>query len=244
VEVLFVNQAQDDLPEGFESCKGRSRPWGTAHALWCARHVIDGPLIVINADDFYGRDAYRTLAAALGENRHCHLAGYALGNTLSDHGGVSRGLIELDSAGWVQRVREALDLRADSSSTVQGNGSSEHVIGKLRQGEKIVVSRLDPISMNLWGFPPETLDDLGGRFERFLGNEPKPDPEFYLSQARGGIIKMERAQCSLLQTNAQWLGITFPEDHAGVVSALAELVAQAEYPGDLNGAWKAIVESR
>jgi hypothetical protein len=234
-DVRFAVQHIWDVPPDSGVHQGRERPWGTAHAVWCARNLITGPFAVCNADDFYGTHAYDVLAKALQRESQTYLVGYPLGRTLSDHGGVSRGLIRADASGEVSVVEEAVQLLAvqDSDPPIAR--------GLVRGEESVDVALGAPVSMNLWGFPPAVLDGLGRLFTEFLRATPAEEKEFYLSQAVGDLVQCGDARCHLLETDSTWLGVTFPDDRDRVASSLAESVACGDYPAPLSNAWKPLI---
>ena len=220
----------------------RTRPWGTGHAVLTAGEHIAGPFAICNADDFYGREAYTELAEAMrsrqpqkANNSQVNITerkanmsfviGYPLSATLSESGGVSRGLCEVDEAGTLLRLTEGLELRR-----VAGAGRTARVHGRDVAGRPIDVPADTPVCTNLWGFPPEILPPLRDLFARFLAADPGLDREFYLSEAMNELIATGRAHCTVLPTGALWLGVTFPGDHAGVAESLRKLVDSKVYP--------------
>ncbi|MDE2678080.1 MAG: NTP transferase domain-containing protein [Gemmatimonadota bacterium] len=223
----------------------RTRPWGTGHAVLAAADVIaDGSHFAIcNADDFYGREAYAALAHAMSSRsperakksqaniteRKANMSftiGYPLSSTLSDSGGVSRGLCEVDESGTLLRLTEGLELRR-----MAGAGrTAVRVHGRDIAGRPIDVPSDTPVCTNLWGFPPGILPPLRDLFARFLAAGPGLDREFYLSEALNALIATGRAHCKVLPTDALWLGVTFPGDHAGVAESLRKLVDSKVYP--------------
>ena len=222
----------------------RTRPWGTGHAVLTAGEHIDGPFAVCNADDFYGRGAYAALAEAMrGPSGHTHnpdckaditkcnadmtyTVGYPLEVTLSDSGGVSRGICEIDDRGALQRLTEGLGLRRDGDR-VRGRDVAERPVD---------VALQTPVCMNLWGFPPQIFPAMRDLFAAFLDDGPGPDREFFLSEAISDLIATGRARCTVLPTRERWLGVTFPADHAGVAESLRGLVDSGVYPMRLWGA--------
>ena len=217
---------------------GRTRPWGTGHAVLTAGELIDGPFAVCNADDFYGRGAYAALAKAMrgarGHTRNpdckayitrCNVnmtytIGYPLEVTLSDSGGVSRGICEIDEAGTLQRLTEGLQLRR----------AGDRVRGRDVAGRPVDVPLQTPVCMNLWGFPPQILPAMRDLFAAFLADGPGPDREFFLSEAINDLVAAGRARCTVLPTRERWLGVTFPADHAAVARSLGKLVDSGVYP--------------
>ena len=219
---------------------GRTRPWGTGFAVLTAGERVDGPFAVCNADDFYGRGAYAVLARAMRDpDPHgsdvtgasspairraspprAVTIGYPLEVTLSESGGVSRGLCEVDGEGALQRLTEGLQLRR----------KGDRVVGRDVAGRPLVVPPQTPVCTNLWGFQPGILPPLRDLFAAFLASGPGLDREFYLSEAMNDLIAARRAHCTVLPTRELWLGVTFPGDHAGVAESLLGLVDSGVYP--------------
>ena len=206
---------------------GRTRPWGTGFAVLTAGERVDGPFAVCNADDFYGRGAYAALAGAMrgarsgsaGPTPHFTI-GYPLEVTLSEGGGVSRGLCRIDESGALRRLTEGLELRR------QG----ERAVGRDVGGRPLDVPVRTPVCTNLWGFQPDILPLLRRLFSAFLAAGPGLDREFYLSEAMNDLIAAGRARCAVLPTRERWLGVTFAADHAGVSDSLRGLVDSGVYP--------------
>ncbi len=213
---------------------GRTRPWGTGHAVLAAAEQIDGTFAVCNADDFYGRGAYAALARAMGGatgapgeaamGAPCFTVGYPVGGTLSESGGVSRGICEVDGRGALQRLTEGLELRR----------AGERVVGRDVAGRPVDVGLQALVCTNLWGFQPSIVPELRALFAAFLadgpGGGPGLDREFYLSEAMNALVAAGRARCVVLPARERWLGVTFPGDHAGVAESLRGLVDSGVYP--------------
>ena len=208
---------------------GRIRPWGTGFAVLTAGEEVGGPFAVCNADDFCGRGAYAALAGAMrgaqsapaGARNTTHFTiGYPLEVTLSDSGGVSRGLCEIDESGALQRLTEGLELRRDG----------DRAVGRDVAGRPLEVPLPTPVCINLWGFQPDILPPLRDLLAAFLASAPGLDREFYLSEAMNDLIAAGRARCTVLPTRERWLGVTFPDDHAGVAESLRGLVDSGVYP--------------
>ena len=202
---------------------GRTRPWGTGHAVLTAGEHIDGPFAVCNADDFYGRGAYAALAEAMrGASGHArtYTIAYPLEVTLSGSGGVSRGICQIGEAGALQRLTEGLELRR----------VGDRVRGRDIAGRPVDVALQTPVCMNLWGFPPQILPAMRDLFAAFLADGPGPDREFFLSEVISDLIAAGRARCTVLPTRERWLGVTFPEDHPAVAGSLRGLVDSGVYP--------------
>lgn len=223
IAVDYVFQSLDRLPAGFAVPAGREKPWGTGHAVWCAREAVDGPFAVIGADDFFGRDAFARLADFLrgaGESNDeapaFAMVGYRLANTLSENGSVSRGVCAVDGAGFLTEVVEHTGIRPDEVGA-----------GKKYTGEEIV-------SMNCWAFTPALFTALDEQFTGFLaerGGELKS--EFYLPAAVSEQIAQGLVTVEVRPTTASWFGVTYREDRPRVQAALADLVAAGEYPARL-----------
>ncbi len=221
-----VFQSLDALPPGFTVPAGREKPWGTGHAVWCARAALSGPFAVIGADDFFGRDAFVQLAAYFSANpqsairnpQFC-MIGYRLAHTLSAHGAVARGVCTVGSDGHLVRVTERTNLRPGDVGP-----------GREFTGEETV-------SMNCWAFTPEIFPRLEKQLSAFLqekgGGGPAPKAEFYLPEAVSAQIEAGTAEVQVRPTTATWFGVTYREDKPRVQAALAELHARGEYPAEL-----------
>ena len=225
VEIVF--QSVDALLEGFVCPEGRTKPWGTNHAVLMGKEAIREPFAVINADDFYGRDGFRVLAEwlskASGENRYC-MVGYRVGNTLSESGTVSRGICCTDSQGYLTGVVERTDIaRIDGKITFTGD-----------DGRPATTDDTTPVSMNMWGFTPDYFRYSEEAFKAFLAeNIDKPKCEFYIPYVVNELIVGGKATVEVLDTTAKWFGVTYAEDRQGVVDKIRELVAAGEYPEKL-----------
>lgn len=223
VKVDYVFQSLDALPPGFAVPAGREKPWGTGHAVWCARDAVKEPFAVIGADDFFGRDAFRQLAGFLrgepaGEDAAPSFAmvGYRLSNTLSENGAVSRGVCATGGDGCLSRVTEHTGILRD----------------EVGAGKKY--SGAETVSMNCWAFTPALFTGLNEQFEAFLearGGEMKS--EFYLPEAVSEQVAQGLVTVEVRTTGASWFGVTYREDKPRVQAALAELVARGEYPAAL-----------
>jgi NDP-sugar pyrophosphorylase family protein len=230
VEVAYVFQELDALPPGFSPAPSRVKPWGTAHAIWCARDHIQTPFAAINADDFYGASAYRTLAdffdakAADRGPGEFAMVGYRLGQTLSEHGRVSRGVCEADATGHLVTVREftGIERTSEGARHTAPDGTVTHFSGR------------EIVSMNFWGLKPEVFPMLERGLEDFLRARGGEDAsEYYIPSAMTGMIEQGRATVTVLPSESQWFGVTYREDKASVVTALVRLVAVGAYPASL-----------
>jgi NDP-sugar pyrophosphorylase family protein len=227
IKTEYVDQDLTDFTNGFEIPKERTKPWGTAHAVLCAGDVIKEPFAVINADDFYGRDAFekaaKFLTAEVAPNKYC-IIGYELSKTLSENGTVSRGVCEVNAAGELMSINERTKIYRENDKIIYEENDSKHEVPENSK-----------VSMNFWGFDPSVFSFIEKLFQQFLKdsiNDPKA--EFFIPIIgdafikNGGIIK-------LIPTSAQWFGVTYKEDAATVKKDIQNLVDGGEYPYSL---WK------
>lgn len=222
VEVVF--QSIDALPEGFKAPAERVKPWGTNHAVLMGKDVIREPFLVINADDFYGRDSFavigRELSAATGRGNYC-MVGFRVGNTLSESGTVSRGVCTTDAEGYLTGVVERTDIaRRDGRICFTGD-----------DGQMETTAETTPVSMNMWGFTPDYFEYSDDYFRQFLEkNIDNPKSEFYIPSMVNELLVTSRARVKVLDTTSQWFGVTYAEDRPSVIGKIARLVAAGEYP--------------
>lgn len=228
VEVLCAYQEKADLPAGFVCPEDRAKPWGTGQALLSCKGMLNGPFTVINADDYYGKDAYQKAIAflnALGDNSTgtYGLIGFHLENTLSDNGGVTRGLCREDEDNWLQLIRETKNIvKADRGGVVHTANGPVYVAGDT------------PVSMNMWGFTPDVLEKLETRFIRFLETGlDNPKSEFLIPSEIGGMLEEGAVRVKVLHTNSHWFGMTYAEDMPGVRKAFAEMTEAGIYSNPL-----------
>jgi UTP-glucose-1-phosphate uridylyltransferase len=220
IAVDYVFQSLEALPPGWSPPPGREKPWGTGHAVWCAREAIAGNFAVINADDFYGADSFAQLARFLArpmgsQTPQFAMVGFRLAQTLSEHGSVSRGIA----------VAEGGRLRSLVEQT--GIDAAEVGSGRKYTGAEIV-------SMNCWGFTPALYPALDRQFRDFLKHRAgEPRAEFYLPAAVAAMIEAGEAVVDVLPTASSWFGITYREDQPRVKAAVADLVARGLYPAQL-----------
>jgi NDP-sugar pyrophosphorylase family protein len=221
IAVEYAFQELSSLPDGREVPSGRTKPWGTTHALLAASDIVDEPFAVINADDFYGADAYRTLAQHLRSSTPAHaLIGFPLRNTLSDFGSVSRGLCHVD-AGFLEDIVEVKQIERSRDDAVSIDVDGQR---KLLPGDSIV-------SMNMWGFTPQVFSQLRERFRHFLvlhGSDLKA--ECYLPTTINELIHLGQAQVRVLQSGGTWFGVTYREDRPGAIETLHRLIEAGYYP--------------
>ena len=227
VKVDYAFQKLTDIPEGFEIPEGREKPWGTGQALLAARTVVNEPFAVINADDFYGRSAYASLAKHLADAKPgCYsMVGYILENTLTENGTVSRGICVADENGMLKSVVERTAIRKEGDVAV------------CKTDDENVIIPLDSIaSMNCWGFTPDIFDELEAGFAEFLGekhaNELKC--EYYLPFAVCDMLNKNKCSVKVYLSEDSWYGVTYKEDKDFVVENIAKLKNEGVYPTILN----------
>ena len=224
-EVCF--QGIDNLPEGFTRNPERTKPWGTNHAVLMAKDIIKEPFMVINADDFYGKESFEVMAKFLldvngQEGKYC-MAGYRVGNTLSEHGTVSRGVCATDKMGFLTDVVERTAIENKNGHVVyQDNGVD------------VEIPFETPVSMNMWGFTPEYFAYAEEAFKAFLTeNSQELKAEFYIPTLVNDMIKSGKATCQVLDTTAKWFGVTYADDRQMVVDKIQALVDAGVYPNKL-----------
>ncbi len=226
VPVEYCYQDINDLPEPYTVPTGRTKPWGTAHATRAARKVVHEPFAVINADDFYGRDAFAKLGAFLADAKPMHFAmvGYRLALTLSENGSVARGICDVAADGSLKSVTEMTKI----VRTPEGAENRENPDAPVKLTAKELVS------MNLWGFTPELFDALEARFPEWLAvNGAKEKSEWYIPFVVDELIHEGKADCKVLPTESSWFGVTYREDKPFVMAEIKKLVDSGEYPPKL-----------
>lgn len=230
LEFVFVTQELDRIPAGFTLNPERQKPWGTAHAMLMAKDVISEPFVVINGDDFYGKESFRIAGdwcrAHEGGSSTYAIVGFELDHTLSESGGVSRGICHYDADGHLTDVVEHLGIIKDAEGVVSGDNSIS--------GEHVVLNGNDLCSMNMWCFTPDYFAKSEAIFVEFLKQYSQElKKEFYIPYAIDCMIKDGSARCDVLSTPSHWFGVTFKEDRPAVVAKFAELVEQGIYPSPL-----------
>ena len=231
--VEYAHQSLDALPRGFSVPEGRQKPWGTGHAVLCARECIDGPFAVINADDYYGVDCFRLAYEALcklqdDEKARYVMVGYQLRNTLTDNGHVSRGVCTVDGEGYLTDIHE----RTHIIKTVDGALYTEDEQTYHKLPEDALVS------MNLWGFTPSILDALAQDFAAFLSKQVPENPlkaEFYLPAVVSRLLQDQQATVQVLPSPDKWYGVTYQADKPVVKAALLRMAEEGLYPKPLWG---------
>jgi len=285
IEVAFVEQEPEkELPQGFTPPPERTKPWGTAHATLMAAPEVDTPFAVINADDFYGREAFQAMgdflrsgatasasapsaavlsatsasatsatvlsatsasaASASGASHSLYaMMGYQVGNTLSDSGGVSRGICSVNERNLLTQVVECHHIRAipcentlsESDSAFLPPSGSQQIVFETDSGNLTRVPPDTPVSMNFWGFTPDFFSHIRHQFHTFIhdhGEELKS--EFYIPTVVNHLIQTQQSSVQMLVTNALWFGVTYQEDRPFVIAQIRSLIAQGAYPETLN----------
>ena len=213
-EIVF--QSLDKIPEGYSVPEGRTKPWGTNHAVMMAKDVIKEPFCVINCDDFYNRDCFKVIGKFLselpeGSNGKYAMVGFRVANTLSDNGSVSRGVCAKDANGHLTSCVERTEIER------QADGK---VAYKDEKGEWVSIPDNTPVSMNVWGFTPEYFDYSEKLFKEFLdqpATKANPKAEYLIPWVVDKLIKSGKATCQVLDTTSKWFGVTYSADRPGTV---------------------------
>lgn len=226
VKTEYVTQEQDKYLGNFQVPEGRTKPWGTAHAVLCAREVIHEPFAVINADDFYGKDAfvkcYEFLTSEVSPKKQC-LIGYELGNTVSPHGTVSRGVCEVDEHYHLMTITERTKIYTEDGKIYYNEGDLP-----------VPLIPRTPVSMNFWGFDPSVFDFAEKEFQRFLkDNYDQPKAEFFIPLVADNYIKNNHGIIKVIPTTAKWFGVTYQEDKPVVQQSIRDLISQGVYKESL-----------
>lgn len=229
IECEVVFQSLDSLPEGFKCSEGRTKPWGTNHALLMGADVIKEPFAVINCDDFYGRNSFEVMAEYLSnlsegtENRYS-MVGFSIGNTLSESGTVSRGICQTDADNNLVSIVERTKIQR-----MDGR------VKFLDENEKwVTIDDSTPVSMNFWGFTPDYFKYSNDYFIGFLQeNMDNLKSEFFIPLLVDYLVKHSKASVKVLETNSVWFGVTYPQDRQSVVDKIQNLIELGEYPQKL-----------
>ena len=233
IEVAYAYQEIDDIPQKYrEKFAERTKPWGTGQAILCCKDVVDAPFLVINADDYYGKDAFREAYSYLtsmkdtGKMQIC-MVSFVLKNTLSDNGGVTRGLCQVDAKGMLTGIQETHNIEKDGDKAVIKTGEGTHEL-----------NADSPVSMNMWGLSLEFIKILEEGFEEFLENTPQEDlkAEYLLPTIIGGLLSEGRLSVKVLKSHDQWFGVTYKEDREAVMNAVKKLIEDGVYPSVLHSA--------
>lgn len=231
MEVEYVYQELDEVPDGFEIPAERKKPWGTAHALWCCKDVVEGPFMVINADDFYGKSGYRALFEFLNatvdvENAYA-MVSYEMENTLTENGKVTRGVCVKDKYGNLKKIDEIKELVRLGENLI---GSVENGIVYDTKKDKV------PVSMNMWGFKKDIFDKLEIAINEFFEENVKNNPlgaECLIPNVIDRLIKDKAICVKVIESKDKWFGVTYKEDKPFVVKNIDILKKQGEYPNYL-----------
>lgn len=229
IKVEYVFQELDSLPESFHKPEERTKPWGTGHAVLCCKDVVKEPFAVINADDYYGKEAFKLIYDYLNtgekkENQYC-MAGFILRNTLSENGKVTRGVCKVGEDGILKDIEETFGIASVGTHASAKNG----------EGVDILVELDSVVSMNMWGFQTGLFEELEQGFVKFLsdagGDELKK--EYLLPEVVGNLIKAHKAEVMVLKSSDRWFGVTYKEDKPSVVNSIKSLIEQGVYPNQL-----------
>ena len=227
-ELHLVSQSIDKcIPKEFSHLlQERQKPWGTAHAILCAKETIQEPFVVINADDYYGKQAFIEMADCIA-NGHIQqnqfaMVAYPVSATLSENGAVSRGICTLSNEGYLQQVIERTKIAREGKDIVF-----------IEKGEKEIIASDALVSMNFWGFHPTIFEDLEKAFFAFLQSVPEPTSEIYIPTEVQHLIDSKSVKVKVLHTSDRWYGITYPEDKEQLVGFISECIENQLYPSNL-----------
>ncbi len=229
VKVQYVFQELDAIPDGFTLGEGRTKPWGTGQAVLCCKDIVKEPFAVINADDYYGKEAFKLINDFLTDktfkdNQYC-MAGFILGNTLSENGAVTRGICKVDNNGMLKEI--------DETSGIVREG--DYARGTNEAGKDIKTDLSSVVSMNMWGFKPGIFHELEEGFVKFLsGINPKDTKaEYLLPELVGNLVLDKKIEVDVLKSRDRWFGVTYQEDKEDVVNSIRALVDKGVYPEKL-----------
>lgn len=234
IKVNYSFQELENLPEGYKVPEGRKKPFGTGHAILCCKDMIDGPFAVINADDYYGKHAYKMIYDYLcrqqdDEKYRYAMVGYVLENTLTDNGHVARGVCEIDENGYLQNINERtrIEKKENGAAYTEDDGATW-----------VTIPEGSTVSMNLWGFGKSMLTELEKRFVPFLEENMEKNPlkcEYFLPSVVGELLKEGSATVEVMKSLDRWYGVTYREDKEKVMEAIQKLKDEGLYPKNL---WK------
>ncbi len=230
--VEYAFQELDDLPEGFTRPADRTKPWGTGQAVLSIKGLVNEPFLVINADDYYGKEGFQRIHDYMvshmkedGEVYDLCMGGFMLVNTLSENGGVTRGVCQVDGEGYLEKVTETYDIQREGEGLKAAD----------EEGNPVHVDINCHVSMNMWGLPPCFLKELEEGFPQFLSKIKEGDlkSEYLLPRIVDKLVEDGKATVKVLETPDKWFGVTYKEDKQAVVDSLKALIAQGVYPDQL-----------
>ena len=226
--VEYAYQELEDLPAGYEVTPGRTKPWGTGQAVLSVKGMVDGPFLVINADDYYGREGFRRIHDYMAEHMDSQseiydicMGGFVLSNTLSDNGTVTRGVCQVDEEGYLTNVTETYNIQMKEDGLHATDES----------GAPVTISPSQPVSMNMWGLPASFVQELEQGFPVFLDNLKEGDikSEYLLPKIINNLVQNKKARVTVLDTPDKWFGVTYREDKQAVADAIRGLIQSGVY---------------
>ena len=226
--VKYAYQELEDLPAGYEVTPGRTKPWGTGQAVLSVKGMVDGPFLVINADDYYGREGFRRIHDYMAEHMDSQseiydicMGGFVLSNTLSDNGTVTRGVCQVDEEGYLTNVTETYNIQMKEDGLHATDES----------GAPVTISPSQPVSMNMWGLPASFVQELEKGFPVFLDNLKEGDikSEYLLPKIIDNLVQNKKARVTVLDTPDKWFGVTYREDKQAVADAIRGLIQSGVY---------------
>lgn len=226
--VEYAYQELEDLPAGYEVTPGRTKPWGTGQAVLSVKGMVDGPFLVINADDYYGREGFRRIHDYMAEHMDSQseiydicMGGFVLSNTLSDNGTVTRGVCQVDEEGYLTNVTETYNIQMKEDGLHATDES----------GAPVTISPFQPVSMNMWGLPASFVQELEKGFPVFLDNLKEGDikSEYLLPKIIDNLVQNKKARVTVLDTPDKWFGVTYREDKQAVADAIRGLIQSGVY---------------
>lgn len=232
--VEYAYQELQDLPAGYEVTPGRTKPWGTGQAVLSVKGMVDGPFLVINADDYYGREGFRRIHDYMAEHMDSQseiydicMGGFVLSNTLSENGSVTRGVCQVDGDGFLTNVTETYNIQMKEDGLHATDES----------GAPVTISPSQPVSMNMWGFPASFIQELEKGFPVFLDSLKEGDikSEYLLPKIIDNLVQNKKARVTVLDTPDKWFGVTYREDKQAVTDAIRGLIESGVYEEKLFG---------
>lgn len=226
--VEYAYQELEDLPAGYEVTPGRTKPWGTGQAVLSVKGMVDGPFLVINADDYYGQEGFRRIHDYMAEHMDSQseiydicMGGFVLSNTLSDNGTVTRGVCQVDEEGYLTNVTETYNIQMKEDGLHATDES----------GAPVTISPSQPVSMNMWGLPASFVQELEKGFPVFLDNLKEGDikSEYLLPKIINNLVQNKKARVTVLDTPDKWFGVTYREDKQAVADAIRGLIQSGVY---------------